>query len=337
MTNFSINRKLSRRRFLNLAAGSSITLASLPLLDGCGGGNSSASGVAVNTSRTVLTGNLSNQLTQHAQAIDDFSTIALRSSTAVDDAGSFLTSIGSRAATVPTAENFIQSVYYGYRTTKVLYERQIDMLIGLDNITYIGDVATTKNNLVGTASISNPQWGAAMMARSYKNIQFLAILMKHWQTSGIEPLMLDVQKETDASTASAKYIVLSFLFNEWVDMITANSNTATDPSWKLADTSTINMATIQSEAARIPAIIDALPLGPSYRYAAPATKAVVDEVLDSPTFKAFSGAFMDVISKLFNENSSSDIIDGWQKFPNLSSKGLKGAFFEKLQSKENAG
>ena len=278
------NCAISRRELLAMAM---IGAGGL-LIAGCGGGGqSSASGSAgALQTRTQPTGDLRNQVSQHAQAVADVFSSWSGPSQIVEDAADGYAQVTGQARSgraVDPAVSCAQLVYYGITTTAVTYERQCNFVLRVDNVGYLGDTITLTNKLQGASNISNPQWTAAVFEQALYDLQMLGELHSVFQSLGVFELMDQVLQESDFTNQRVQYGLFAYQFNNWVTAVAGRAQTALDPAWLLDLTSPTSAGQVTSALTRVPDIVDLLPFGPGYRPGSPTTLKDDDaSLLDIP-------------------------------------------------------
>ncbi len=284
----------------------------------------------LDVSRTKLTGDLANQLTQYSYAGKLLSETMSQPSAAADESMAFLNSLPTSRATTDTpshenAATYVQICFHAQRTANIVYERLMDTILTLDDLAYQGDTIVSQNPLPANANLSNPQWGTAMMSRMYAAAMTIGGMMRYWQFGYLQQLMDAVTSEPDELSRLAMYAVLANTYNNWIDSITQHLGGA-QSSWKLEISENVTPDSVINEVGRIPSILAQIPFCPGYRFGSSRSRAGIGdslgEVVDTAIDKA-KHLFVDSLSEHYKEGTVTG--EAWKKNPSFSSPVVQDA------------
>ncbi len=264
---------LKRRDFLLL---SGAAVASL-LLPGCGGGSGAASSnTGVLPGRTELTGDLRNQIDQYSLSADRLSSIWQAQSDNVNAMVSFTAGRAARADT--NWPVYFQATYIGLLGLQTIYELFARQFVEFDNIGYLGEQVTARNNLQGTNALTNPHWLMAMMERGQVSISTFGYILEVLQTNGLGELLQTVRELTDPTEQLVFYGVVTEIFNGFVTKVAARVQFPLDPTWLLdvGNDAPVTNARALAELNRVVGILNQLPFGPGFH----TTVTLRDQILD---------------------------------------------------------
>ena len=298
---------VTRRQLFQLGAVGGIAL----VLPGCGGGggDGGGGGGAGKLARTQPTGDLRNQFEQFSAAVELVGLGWQGASPACDAALAFLNSPG-RGRGTSDAVDVMRGVAYTLDALKDTYQRTAQMGIKLDDMAHLGDAVTANNGLVGDSSLSNPQYMAAMLDRHYHLMKALCGMQKTFSVAGIQQFINLVREATDPYEKVVAYAILADTFNEWVGTLLKSSNQPPSPALLLAMDSTINPDTLEAQIARIPGIINQLPMptGPP--------DAPTRHLLDYNHLTSYLGTFAKLYLTLPEDTLLPNFFTATEKFSN---------------------
>ena len=263
---------LKRRDFL-LLSGAAVTSLLLP---GCGGGSAASSSTGTLPGRTLLTGDVKNQINQYSLSADRLSSIWQAQSDNVNAMVSFTAGRATRADTGWPV--YFQATYIGLLGLQTVYEMFARQFVEFDNIGYLGEQVTARNNLAGTNALTNPQWLLAMMERGQVSISTFGYILEALQTNGLGELIQTVRELTDPTEQLVFYGVVTEIFNGFVTKVAARVQYPLDPTWLLdvGNNAPVTNAVALAELNRVVPILNQLPFGPGFH----TTVTLRDQILD---------------------------------------------------------
>lgn len=330
----SIAAQMTRRNFIALSSG---TIAGI-CLPGCGGGGGNSGGGSPVTPpvtgpslpRPQPTGDLAAQLTQYSKAADTLSQTWMGSSQAVSNLQTFLAnrSVGASRDASSTAAEFIQCTAFSLNALQVIYERIANSIVSLDDLTYLGDTTARFNSgLVEISVVSNPQWGAAMIQRSYLALRAVSVLMSIQQSQGIAQISTFVQSQTDSTQRLVAYAILASLFNEWINRAAGAIGVPVNPNWQLNVSANMTVDQVPQQLSAISGILASLPFGPGYRPTFSFARDV-GSTSDTSLFdeaRNIFNSFVGTMGEMFVNVSNKVVLSQWAANPVLTAQYIKSA------------
>lgn len=277
-----INRREALARIVSLSAILTLGSSKALLISGCGGTTRLPDSTP--TPPTLwpvpLPQDLVAQVDLFSAIVDEFSSFTVGESEANQRFDSLLSSASSRSDERPV-ETHVKFMYTAF-AFRVLYERLCRAMYSLAKLGYIGDTVSTQNNLTGSASLSNPQWLAAVMGQVYSLMTICSSMLQLQQRLKIEEVKNWILSISDPAQRSIAYALAAICFNQWVEYHARQSRVSTN-GLLLDVSSNMHPARIESELARIPTILNNLPYSPSY--CAPRSRnSIADYYTDNQLF-----------------------------------------------------
>ena len=269
LSSFAGTTALTRRDLFLLSA---TALTSLSLL-GCGGGGGSSASSASLPGRTPPTGDMPHQILQFSNSADRLSSLWQAQSDNINSMVTLASSGGTRAAT--SWVTYVQGTYYGLLGIESIYEIFARQFVEFDNLGYLAEQITAKNQLQGPNALNNPQWLLAMMERGQQAIITLGYILEALQTNGLGALIQTVRETTDPTGQLVFYGVLTEIFNGWIADMAARVEYPVNPTWLLdvGNSAPVTNASLLTELDRVVPVLNDLPFGPGFNQTAPLRSA----------------------------------------------------------------
>ncbi len=287
-----LNPSISRRKMLALTG--SITASYL--LGGCGGGDgASDGGNGEGLARTVLTGDLKNQINQFSLASEQITNIWEGSSTALANLNSFANG-GLRSPS--DTKLMIQATWYALQGLKAGYERLANGLLAEDDQGYVAHTISTNYSFSQTSTLVNPQWLAAMMQQTYCALRLIGSLMKIVQVGGIKPMQDWVKAQPTDLEKLIAYGILADTYNSWLDAISDSLKIAPLTELKLDVSNAVTAAQVGGRVDGMDASILKIPFTPGNRAGGNANGIPDDAMLIGPEPDNFALSFLGTLAKI---------------------------------------